>query len=119
MAPSVFPSLKKVLLSMCVLLAGSLIGQAQNDVLTWHNNVARTGQNVSEAILTPALVNSTIRPVISLLEIPRREMIKGRASIGGEHNPRSQLETNWGVKYPNFWARSAWLTPRFSLFFLR
>jgi hypothetical protein len=59
MAPSVFPSCKKVLLSMCVLLAGSLIGQAQNDVLTWHNNVARTGENVSEAILTPALVNST------------------------------------------------------------
>jgi hypothetical protein len=59
MAPSTFPSLKKVLLSMCVLIAGSLTGQAQNDVLTWHNNVARTGQNLSEAILTPALVNST------------------------------------------------------------
>ena len=37
----------------------SLPGQAQNDVLTWHNDVARTGQNLSEAILTPALVNST------------------------------------------------------------
>jgi len=34
MAPSALPSLKKALLFMCVLLAGPLIGVAQNDVLT-------------------------------------------------------------------------------------
>ncbi len=32
---------------------------APTDVVTYHNDVARTGQNLSEAILTPANVNST------------------------------------------------------------
>ena len=59
MIPSLPPSLKKVLFLLPVLFTGSLAGHAQNDVLTWHNDVARTGQNLSEAILTPALVNST------------------------------------------------------------
>jgi Ricin-type beta-trefoil lectin domain-like len=59
MTPSVIPSLKKVLFLMPILFANPLPGHAQNDVLTWHNDVARTGQNLSEAILTPALVNST------------------------------------------------------------
>jgi Ricin-type beta-trefoil lectin domain-like len=55
---SPFRSYKKFVFSLSTLLSASLIGHAQNDVLTWHNDVARTGQNLSEAILTPSLVNS-------------------------------------------------------------
>ncbi len=41
---------------MALLLAPGLGAQA---VLTWHNDAARTGQNLGETILTPANVNST------------------------------------------------------------
>lgn len=34
------------------------LAHAQTDVLTWHNDAARTGLNPSEAILSPATVNS-------------------------------------------------------------
>ena len=41
-----------------LLLSALLAAHAQTDVLTWHNDVLRTGANTTESILTPASVSS-------------------------------------------------------------
>jgi Legume lectin domain/Chitobiase/beta-hexosaminidase C-terminal domain len=41
------------------MFAVSLPAQAQTNVLTQHNDIARTGQNTNETVLTPSSVNST------------------------------------------------------------
>ena len=45
--------------SVVVVVSVAAQASAQTDVLTWHNDAQRTGQNVTESILTPAKVNST------------------------------------------------------------
>jgi hypothetical protein len=43
-----------------VICAHSLFAQTTVNVLTWHNDIYRSGQNVQEHILTPASVNPTV-----------------------------------------------------------
>jgi len=44
----------------CLCTAGLLTAQAQVNVLTYHNNNSRTGDNVNETVLSPTNVNSTL-----------------------------------------------------------
>ncbi len=53
------PRLMLTAFLLCCLLAGGHSLAYSQDVLTFHNNSARTGVNTSETILTPANVNSS------------------------------------------------------------
>ncbi len=55
------PSLtrKRVFAASAFLPLSAFSSYAQTDVLTWHNDSLRTGQNLSESLLTPANVSSS------------------------------------------------------------
>lgn len=68
---------------------GLLAGQV--NVLTWHNDAGRTGQNLSETILTPANVNSSTFGKLFTIpvdgKVDAQPLYAGALSIsGGTHN---------------------------------
>ena len=78
-----------------VLLAGSLGANlpciAQTNVATWHNDVARTGQNLNEALLTPARVKVQTFGLLATVAVDGRvdaqPLYQSALSIdGGTHN---------------------------------
>jgi hypothetical protein len=48
-----------VTLLLSSLVPQAMLAQSYSGMLTWHNDTARTGQNLQETILTPANINST------------------------------------------------------------
>ena len=66
-------------------------GQAQTDVLTWHNDALRTGQNQTESILTPGKVNAAnfglLKNVVVDGKVDAEPLYVSAVSVGGKrHN---------------------------------
>src|ERR1019366_10494341 len=51
------------------VLVSAAVLSGQASVLTWHNDNARTGQNLQETILTPANVNSSTFSQLAVLNV--------------------------------------------------
>jgi hypothetical protein len=64
---------------------------ATHDVLTYHNDIGRTGQNLNETILTPANVNSTTFGKVGFFAVDGKVdaqplFVESLAIAGGTHN---------------------------------
>jgi hypothetical protein len=71
--------------------SGGTAMAATHDVLTYHNDIARTGQNLNETVLTPANVNTTTFGKVGFFAVDGKVdaqplFVESLAIAGGTHN---------------------------------
>src|SRR5271167_3062845 len=92
--------------ALCLLAVAATLGsaEAQVNVLTAHNDIARTGQNLNETIQTTANVNSTqfgklfTQPVSGVVQSQPLYVSQVTIPNKGVHNV-VYITTTWDVVY--------------------
>jgi outer membrane protein assembly factor BamB len=84
-------------------LSVSAVGVASTDVVTYHNDVARTGQNLKETVLTTANVNSTafgkVRSFAVDGKVDAQPLYLGQVATGGAPHNVVYVATEHGSVY--------------------